>query len=268
MKQVSASRRYQLLVAMNSFTIITLAGLIGSCGGSSPSSPTASRPDTLAISPLLDALKLGETQTLSAVLISGDGSRRTISATWSSDAPEIVAVTPDGRVQGLKLGIAQIRATFDTMSAVAALRVVPDYSGIWTGEYHVLECVRISGDGLDVCKFELSGGVGTHRPLRIEVNQTGRTISGTFSFYTNTRVLLESGPVDGDIDGSNVLILSATTRSVDPTESIETVVNDWSSTLTGDRMSGRFTKIQTFRNIIGIQKLREECELMNVTRSS
>jgi hypothetical protein len=43
------------------------------------------------IIPSLDALKAGEAQTLSAVVVSGFRAQRTVSAAWSSDAPDMLA---------------------------------------------------------------------------------------------------------------------------------------------------------------------------------
>jgi uncharacterized protein YjdB len=97
---------------MQGVALVAVALVMGSCETATapsvtPSATSSSRPDTLAIVPFLDALKLGETQALSAVVISGDGTRRPVSASWSSDAPDVVAVSDDGRVRALKLGAAQ-----------------------------------------------------------------------------------------------------------------------------------------------------------------
>ena len=94
---------------------VTLIG--GSCNSSTATSPSPPRPDTLAIVPSLEGLKLGETQALSAVVTAANDARTTVSAAWSTDAPAVVVIEDDGRVRGVGLGSAQVRATFGAMSA-------------------------------------------------------------------------------------------------------------------------------------------------------
>jgi hypothetical protein len=242
--------------------LFALSVVMGSC--QSPVAPSPSpRPDALTIVPSMDAVKLGETQSLSAVVVSGDGARRPVSAAWSSDAPAVAAVSDDGRVRAVSLGSTQIHATFQSMSAVEPLRVVPDYAGSWSGEYHVVACNRTQGDGPDVCRTYLAGG-GIHLPLSVIVNQSGSTVSGTFDLYSNTHILLETGPVGGAVDTSGALVLSVSTQSVHPTEHSATTVSDWVATLTdgGSHLTGEFTLTQTFQNAWGAQTLNERCELL------
>jgi len=146
--------------------------------------------------------------------------------------------------------------------------VVPDYSGNWGGEYHFLDSTRRSGDGPDVCRTYL-GNTGVHLPLSTAIGQSGTTISGTFDLYENTHNVLEMGPIQGSVDTSNALLLSAHTQAVDPTERSESTISDWLANLTTDgaSLTGRFTMTQTFRNAWGMQTLVEQCELLNVTRS-
>lgn len=96
------------------------------------------RPDVLMITPAIDGLKIGSTETLTAVVLSGDGTLRTVVASWSSDAPDIVALGSDGRVRGVSLGKTTIRAKFEALAQDRAMRVVPDYEGTWSGEYRRL----------------------------------------------------------------------------------------------------------------------------------
>src|SRR5436190_18666651 len=86
--------------------ILGLALLASSChNGTEPSAvPVPRRPDLLMITPAIDALKLGSAETLTAAVLSGDGTERTVAASWSSDGPNVVAVSDDGRVRGVGLG--------------------------------------------------------------------------------------------------------------------------------------------------------------------
>jgi uncharacterized protein YjdB len=78
------------------------------------------------ITPPIDTLKLGSTEALTPVVVSGNGGQRTVSASWSSDAPEVISVSDDGHVRGVSLGKATIRATFQALSALQPIEVVPD----------------------------------------------------------------------------------------------------------------------------------------------
>lgn len=256
---------------MRVMSVLLMALALGSCKSPIAPSRTPTRPDVpdvLFITPTTDALKLAETQALSAVVVSGDGSRRPVSATWSSDAPDVAAVSDDGRVRGISLGTTQIHAAFETMSAVNPLRIVSDYAGSWSGEYHFVGCTKVSGEGPDVCRLFL-GNTGVKLPLMVIVNQAGASVTGTLNLFTNNHKLLEAGPIEGIVDMSNALTLSGHTRSVDRTEHSETVIDNWRATLAadGNHLMGNFSLTQTFRNAWGVQKLIEQCELMNVTRS-
>jgi hypothetical protein len=253
------------------FALLTLGLLAGSCHdatGPSPIAPPSSlppQPDALSITPAIDALKLGSTQRLTAVVVSGDGTRRTVAASWSSDAPEVVAVSDDGRVRGLSLGKTTIHTKFESLSADKPVHVVPDYEGTWSGGYRITNCTWISGPGPSYCK----GLAGAVFPLRAVMTQSGDRLSGTLEFYTNTHDPFEAGPVEGSIDDSGALVLSGTISSVVSEQPGETRLSDWNTTLIGDadRMAGRFVRYPHFRNFWGWQESREDCEIGKVTRS-
>jgi hypothetical protein len=249
-------------------TVGLLAGSCQNATGPSPIAPPSStppQPDALAIEPTTDALKIGSTATLTAVLVSGNGARRTVPASWSSDAPEVAAIGEDGRVRAVSLGKTTIRARFEALSAVQPMRVVPDYEGTWSGQYRVLNCTRLSGGGSSYCRFIL----GAALPLRAVVTHEGSSLSGTLEFYSTAHELTEVGPVEGSIDDSGALVLTGTTSSVVSEQPGETKLSDWNTALTGegDQMTGRFVKNRRFRNFFGWQESREDCELVKVNRS-
>jgi Big-like domain-containing protein len=219
------------------------------------------QPDVLTITPPREALKVGETETLSAVVVSGNGTRRTVAASWSSDTPEVAAIGEDGRVWAMRLGKATIKAAFEVLSAVQPMRVVPNYEGIWSGDYRIVQCEQLGGN-VDICD---QGGV---LPMRTAVTQKGATLSGTLDFFSSGGRLVESGVVEGQLDESGALVLTGTTIS-DPEQPGQTKVTDWNTSLTGDgsQMTGHFTKNRHFRNFFGWQDSRESCELLNVARS-
>jgi hypothetical protein len=254
------------------FGLLTLGLLAGSChdaSGQSPLAPPSSlppQPDALTITPAIDALKLGSTQTLTAVVLSGDGMRRTVAASWSSDAPEVVAVGDDGRVRALSLGRATITTNFETLAAAQPMRVVPDNEGTWSGEYRLVECTRLSGPGPDYCR----GFAGAVRPLRTVLAQNGSTLSGRLELYSTAgHELVEAGPVQGSIEASGALVLTGVTSSVVSEQPGGTTLSDWNTVVTGDgdQMTGRFVRNRRFQNLWGWQESREDCEIVKVTRS-
>ncbi|HXH07564.1 MAG TPA: Ig-like domain-containing protein [Vicinamibacterales bacterium] len=252
---------------MRTFWLCAVALLAASCQEATGPSALPPRPDELVITPPVEALKIGEGETLAALLIRGNGTRVTVPAAWSSDAPHVASVSSDGRVLAVGLGTATIRATFEALSAQRSLRVVPDFGGSWRGEYRITGCTRTSGSGPDVCRNLLTARF----PLALTLAQSGALSAGTLDFYDNTgRALVESGPVEGSIDDGYALLLSGTTRSVDPVHPSETAIADWRTTLTEDRarMIGRFVRNQSFVNFWGPQRLREECEITRLERAS
>jgi hypothetical protein len=249
------------------FSFLALGLLVGSCQDPTLPSSIPPAPDVLTIVPPVEGLKLGSTQMLTAVLVSGDRTRRTVPASWSSDAPEIATVSDDGRVRGISLGKATIRATFEALSALQQLRVVPDYEGAWSGKYCITNCTRLSGDGPSYCRFVV--GCNSPVPLRITLTQNGSSVAGALEFYDNVNHLLEAGAVDGWIDDAGALALTGTTRSVEPVHPSETTLSDWSTALTNDgsQMTGRFVRNLSFQNFWGPQKSREECKIVTLERS-
>ncbi|HEV8339705.1 MAG TPA: hypothetical protein VGR25_08620, partial [bacterium] len=232
------------------FALLSLGLLAGSCHDTTGPSPipssTPPRPDILMITPGADALKLGSTAMLTSVVVSGDGMRRTVAASWSSDTPEVVAVGDDGRVRALSLGKATITARFETLTAAQPMRVVPDYEGTWSGEYRLVECTRLSGPGPDYCR----GFAGAVLPLRTVLTQNGSTLSGRLELYSTTgRELVEAGPVQGSIEASGALVLTGVTSSVVSEQPGGTTLGDWNTVVAGDgdQMTGRFVKNRRFQ---------------------
>jgi len=249
-------------------TLIMFAGLIIACRSSTGPSPLPSpapASDTLVIVPAITGLKVGETQTLNAVIVPG---QRSVAPSWSTDAADVVTIQPDGVVHGARLGSSTIHAVYQALSASLALRVVPDYSGSWSGQYHVTGCVRAAGNGPDNCKFDLAAG-GSVLPFAFTLGQNGDAPTGTLQFMDNTgQQVVETGPVSGTIDTLNALSLAGTTYTTDPSEPRQRTLSGWSTSLATDGgMVGRFTEIRDFQNAWGRQQIKLDCELVNVRRN-
>jgi Bacterial Ig-like domain (group 2) len=133
--------------------VLAFAAACAFCANSARSSPTPPGNDILVIVPSIYVLQLNEMQTLSAVVVSsGDGTKKPVAASWSSDSPSIVAIGQDGQVGGLAPGTATIRANYQALSATRMISVVRDHARAWNGSYQITNCTCMSGDGPDVCR--------------------------------------------------------------------------------------------------------------------
>lgn len=254
---------------MNLVGFLAFGLLAWSCQDATRPSPTPPRPDVLMITPAIDGLKLGFMERLTATLVAGDGTRRTVPAVWSSDASNVASVSDEGFVRGLSLGKATVRASFEALSALQAVQVVPDYEGTWSGRFRITGCTRLSGRGPDICPDILVGGGAIVR-LKTVVTQAGATVTGTieFSDIAGTEEFA-GGPMEGRIDDFGALALTATIRSPHPEHPSETTVNGWSTTLTddGNQMAGRFTLNRSYQNFWGPQQIKQECLILTLERA-
>jgi hypothetical protein len=237
----------------------------GSCQNVTRPSAILMQPDVLVIVPSVEGLKLGATQVLTAVLVSNGRPGHTVPASWTSDAPGVVAVSEDGRVRAVSLGSATISANVGERSAKQSLRVVPDYDGIWSGDYRVTACNRLRGNGPSYCRFI----VGADLFIKTVLTQDGLKVSGTIEFYSDTHELLEAGEVEASLGESGALILTATTSSAQSEQEGSTTLSEWNTMVAADgqRLTGTFVKNRHFRNAFGWQDSREECEISNVRRT-
>ena len=97
------------------------AALTLACGSSSePPTPVAS----VALTPVDDTLRVGETAQLTASTKDADGNILTGRVvTWTSSAPAVATVSQTGLVTGVVDGSATITATSENQTATAAIRV-------------------------------------------------------------------------------------------------------------------------------------------------
>lgn len=98
---------------------VVLSVVALACGSSSPASsvisPSAAAPTALKITGAVNSrIVIGDTAQFSAMATMGNGATVDVTgaATWSTSDPSIFAVGPGGRVTGLKVGSADIRAAY------------------------------------------------------------------------------------------------------------------------------------------------------------
>lgn len=106
-----------------------------------------------------------------------------------------------------------------------------NYAGTWSGQYHVVGCSRVCGQGPSVCDDFLVPP-GASWPLRLALSQADATVSGTLELFNNLgNRVVESGDVNGTIDSSGALTLFGITQTIDPSEPSESTIGHWNSTL-------------------------------------
>ena len=158
---------------------LVVGGLMisAACGGaSSPPGPSAV-PQSLAISPAVDLLKIKASETLSAALTTSNGQQTPATATWTSDAPAVASIDANGRVTGQASGNATISAQASGLQKALTIRVVPDYHGRWEGMTRVTGCAD-EGDFDTLCDEVVGGGLG----LRASVTQTRDAVTADVDF--------------------------------------------------------------------------------------
>lgn len=242
---------------------LLVGGAMSACGSPTAPTPPSAAP-TLFIVSTADGVVVGGQMTLTATLVTGAADRRTVTATWSSSAPDVASIDTAGNVTGRRLGTTTITAAFDNQSAKLDLSAVNDYAGTWKGQYVVTDCTRQSGNGSSYCRFI----IGQPLNLELSINQRGTTVTGTLSFVDTRGMPLTTGPLSGESTVTGELRLTARVRSVGPEQPETTDVADWTSSLTPDQsqMTGRFVKNREFVNAFGPQKSREVCELRSASR--
>lgn len=226
--------------------------------GGACSSPTA--PTAITIAPAISVLKVGQGETL-RVVAAADASRELLAA-WTSDNPAVATVDARGTVTAVAAGAATIRATSHGQVATRTVTVVPDFAGNWTGQYRIVTCTRISGPGTDPCRFILGGGGSA--PLELQLAQTGRDVNGTLRL--SNLEIFSTGAVSGGVREDGTLGLEGLLRL--PGFDSEIRIVSWTSSIQppGNLMEGIFTDESRGANIFGVQVIRAEHRLVNVTR--
>lgn len=183
--------------------------------------------------------------------------------TWSVDSAGVVAVDRQGRVTPVANGTARVIATLGERSASISVRVLPDYSGRWSGAYILTACSG-SADPRTCGRlmFSVSDGSRTQHPFTIELSQERDQVSGTVADASTTF------PVSGFVRLSGTLVVEGTLppNGLEP----ERIFN-WSSSVnaSGTQMTGAYTRLLTSR-VIGSgppSMMRTEHEFASVVRA-
>ena len=194
-----------------------------------------------------------------------DGSDR---VTWTVEPAGVVSVDRLGRVTPLSIGTAHVTATLGDKTGGNNVRVLPDYSGEWRGEYVVTGCT--GGHDFRECGRIMQGEAGAgiqggKYPFMLALSQFRDEVTGTL------REIRANGdkvaPVTGLVRLNGALVLEASLPQ--PNHEPFRVIN-WSSTVNAaaTTMSGAFTQFEPRRTAFGDPYVvRMENEFANLARA-
>lgn len=229
------------------FLCCVVAGLSGSaCSNSSPTpTPTAPTPTpTLAITPITNALAIGQTQ-----IYTGANVDASVTVTWSSSDSSILTIDSAGTATAIANGTATITASgSDGQTATLQVQVVPNYQGTWTGNVTMLACTDLAGFASNnYCAQRLR----TVQQLTLNLTQVGLAISGSVT------KLEASGQVGGIVSGvigsgGDITTLAGTLSGVVGGANLSVALISWNSLGTGANMTGSWASNVTSPQIVGI----------------
>ena len=221
--------------------LLLFAALLVGCSSATTPSPS---PTTLAIVPPDDLLTVQKSLTYMVVGTFPDGSTHQVDATWVTDNPAVATVKAGGIVTGVGPGSVTLIATVNGQIASRVVRVVPDFTGTWSGQSLVTGCS--AGD------FRTCGRCCPNwqmHTMSLTLNQVRDVVSGTLQFDApaTTTTAMYVGLVSGPIQLTGELVLQGTLTgqlSNAPAFAGPTLF-DWSTTIdtSATSMVGHFTRI-------------------------
>jgi hypothetical protein len=175
--------------------------------------------------------------------------------TWSIEPADIARIDQSGRVLPLSIGTATVTAKYGDKAGINPIRVLPDYSGNWSGQFRITGCTGGS-DFRECGRMMVGAGAGSGTgisdnpfyPLTMTLSQLRDQVTGTVREPRASGDLMY--PVSGIVRVAGPLVLEATANKP---SGDELRVFNWSSTTNAGvtTMSGAFTKIEPYRTGFG-----------------
>jgi hypothetical protein len=205
------------------FTLFSLSLIlvVQGCGGSSagPSSTISS----ITVSASNDMWLVGTSTTLTATALRADGSDVAVTApAWSSDTPGVFTIDQSGVARAIAPGIATLSVDFQGRRGSKQMRVVPNVSGTWQGQWRHTAFTPVAGPG---CGSLILGSMSV---VNLSLTQSRDTATGTLNL---AGVIMN---VSGTIAANGTLAIAGQ-RDADRQS-----VSDWASTVSSDTMTGTF----------------------------
>ena len=248
---------------------------VASCGSGTPTAP--SPPPPVVVSPLPPASAIVQinvigdrflltprpaTQMIARISLglAAGFIDDTDHVSWVAEPTTVATIDRQGRVSAVSPGEAVVSASVGEKVGRTRIRVLPDYSGTWTGEYRIFTCSGAADPR--TCPrnmFDESTGLPIFHPFSVVLTQSADRVTGT-GFTSKI-------PITGLVRVSGVLVLEGPLEQspVDPLR-----LTNWSSmvNLSATEMSGGFTLVAPYILSLGGQRgiLRTESEFTRMTR--
>ena len=87
-----------------------------------------------------NTVQTGHSTVFTATSVSGNGTRQTVTPTWTVNDSTLASVTSGGELAGRDHGVVQLSAAYQTVHSTKDVVVVHDYDGHWVGQYVVRSC--------------------------------------------------------------------------------------------------------------------------------
>jgi len=269
--------------------VLCTSALVG-CNSSTPTAPTPPVPPVVSpalppVSSVLAVSLLGDQWIptnaatpiqMTARLITSDSPFEYTLATngviWSIEPAGVASIDAQGRVTPVSIGTATVTARYGEKTGINPIRVLPDYSGNWSGQFRITGCT--GGHDFRECGRMMVGagaGSGTGSapsplyPITMTLSQFRDQVTGTVREPRASRVL--EYPVTGIVRVGGQLVIEATVAG---TGSEALRVFNWSSTTNAGvtTMSGAFTKIEPYRTAFDEPyTIRTEHEFSNLSHT-
>ena len=268
--------------------VVLWTGVLVGCNSPTPTAPT---PPTPVVTPSLPPVSavviislLGDEWIATNVAAPAQHTARLITSTtpleytlatagveWSIAPDGVAIVDQQGRVSPVAVGTATLTARYGDKTGTQQIRVLPDFSGNWSGQFRITGC---SGgfDFRECGRMMVGAGAGTGTgtapspfyPFSMQLSQFRDQVTGT---VREPRVSGElTYPVSGIIRLNGQLVLEAITQKNG--DSLR--VFNWASTTNNGAttMSGAFTKIEPYRSAFNDPyTIRTEHEFANLSHA-
>ena len=249
--------------------VVLLASALAGCNGPTPTTPTPPAPPVVTnplppASAILGISLLGDQWIptnsaapiqMTARLITSNTpfeyTPATDGVTWSVEPAGVALIDQHGRVSPVSIGTATVTAKYGDKTGINSIRVLPDYSGNWSGQFRITGCT--GGHDFRECgRMMVGAGAGSGTgiapspfyPFTVTLSQFRDQVTGTVREPRASGDLVY--PVAGIVRVAGPLVIEAT---VPRTNNEPLRVFNWSSTTNAGvtTMSGAFTKIEPYR---------------------
>lgn len=265
--------------------VLLCAVSLASCNRATPTAPSSVAPETPPVS------QLPPTESILSISLIGDQwvfanappvqmTARLVTSTtpfeyvidnervtWSVEPAGIANIDRLGRVTPVANGTATVRATLGDKVGTNPIRVLPDFSGNWSGEYSVTGCT--GGSDPRTCgRIMFNEGPNRARySFRLALTQNRDALTGTLIEPSRQDAADLVIPVTGFVRLSGAMVLEATIPqpNLDPLR-----ITNWTTAYSRgfSELAGAFTMITSARNIVGEPySLRTEREFSGATRA-